>query len=39
MPLGEDMCRLTFEAPVFALPYVGICALAVRRIARIAELE
>jgi hypothetical protein len=36
-PLTENRCLLAFEVPVFAMPYVAICAIAVRRIARIAE--
>jgi hypothetical protein len=36
-PLSDKMCRLTFEVPVFAVPYVGICAIAVKRISCIAE--
>jgi len=38
-PLAEKMCRLAFEMPAFAMPCVGICAIAVRRIAWIAELD
>lgn len=36
-PLADDMCRLAFEVPVFAMPYVALCAIAVRRISWIAE--
>jgi hypothetical protein len=37
-PLAEKMCRLALEVPFFAVPYLGICAIALRRIASIAEL-
>jgi hypothetical protein len=33
--LGQDMCRMIFEVPVFAAPYVIVCRIALHRIARI----
>lgn len=36
-PLGEDRCRVTFEVPVLAAPYLAVCAVALRRIERLAS--
>ncbi len=36
-PLGPGICRLTFEVPIFGGPYAAICAVALSRIAGIAE--
>jgi hypothetical protein len=33
--LGKDACRLVFEVPIFAAPYIIVCGIALRRIARI----
>lgn len=30
--LGQDMCRMIFEVPVFAAPYVIVCRFALDRI-------
>lgn len=35
-PLGDDRCRVTFEVPRWALPYLGVCAVALRRLERLA---
>ncbi len=35
-PLGADCCRVTFEVPVWAAPYLAVCAVALRRIERLA---
>lgn len=35
-PLGPNACRLVFEVPLWAAPYVSVCGLALVRIARIA---
>lgn len=34
-PLGSGRCRLTFEVPVWAPPYLAVCLLALRRIDRL----
>ena len=34
--LGSDTCRVTFEVPVWAAPYLAVCAVALRRIERLA---
>jgi hypothetical protein len=36
-PLGDAQCRLVFEVPLCLAPYVLVCSMAVKRIARIAE--
>ena len=33
--LGKGICRLVFQVPVFAAPYVIVCQIALHRIARI----
>ncbi len=35
--LNHDLCRLTFEVPLWASPYATVCLLALNRIARIVE--
>ncbi|NTV43649.1 MAG: hypothetical protein HGA63_10160 [Syntrophobacteraceae bacterium] len=35
--LNHDLCRLTFEVPLWAFPYASVCMLALNRIARIVE--
>ena len=35
-PLADDRCRVTFEVPRWAPPYLAVCALALRRIERLA---
>jgi uncharacterized protein YndB with AHSA1/START domain len=34
-PLASARCRLSFDIPIFAAPYSGICWLALQRIARL----
>jgi uncharacterized protein YndB with AHSA1/START domain len=34
--LGDDRCRAGFGVPMAAAPYLGVCALALRRIERLA---
>lgn len=34
-PLETQRCRLGFDVPVLATPYIGVCWLALRRIARL----
>ncbi|MFC7045917.1 SRPBCC family protein [Halobacteriaceae archaeon GCM10025711] len=34
-PLADGTCRVTLEVPVPAAPYVPVCLLALRRIARL----
>jgi len=36
-PLGPDRCRVAFEVPLLAAPYVLVTVLAIRRIARLVE--
>lgn len=36
-PTGERACRLSFEVPVPAAPYLLVCRVACRRIAALAE--
>jgi hypothetical protein len=31
--LGANMCRVVFEVPIFAAPYIIVCRAAVKRIA------
>ncbi len=38
-PLGGDACRLSFEVPVLAAPYLAVCRIACRRIRSMAETE
>lgn len=38
-PLGPDRCRVVFEVPLIAAPYLAICRLAAQRIKRILEEE
>lgn len=33
--VGENVCRLVFEVPIFAAPYIIVCRIALHRIARI----
>lgn len=33
-PRGEDRCRVGFGVPVWASPYLAVCAVALRRIER-----
>jgi hypothetical protein len=37
--LGPDRCRVTFEVPLWATPYLAVCRLAAARIKRILEEE
>jgi hypothetical protein len=37
--LGPDRCRVTFEVPLLAAPYLAICRLAAKRIRSILEQE
>lgn len=37
--LGPDRCRVVFEVPLLAAPYLGICRLAAQRIRDILEQE
>ncbi len=34
--LGPDHCRVTFEVPTWAPPYLSVCAVALRRLDRMA---
>jgi hypothetical protein len=36
-PLGPACCRVIFEAPLWATPYLAVCRLAAERIKRILE--
>jgi hypothetical protein len=36
-PLGDGSCLLIFEVPFFAMPYLFVCWLAIRRIANLLE--
>ncbi|MGD8978052.1 MAG: SRPBCC family protein [Gammaproteobacteria bacterium] len=36
-PLGVDGCRLSFDVPVLAAPYLVVCTAACRRIRTMAE--
>jgi len=38
-PLGPDRCRVVFEVPLLAAPYLPICRLAAGRIRNILEQE
>ncbi|WP_306533053.1 SRPBCC family protein [Geobacter sp.] len=38
-PLGPDRCRVVFEVPFLAAPYLAVCRLAGERIRRILEEE
>jgi len=38
-PLGPDRCRVVFEVPLLATPYLAVCRLAVGRIRTILEEE
>jgi hypothetical protein len=38
-PLGPCRCRVVFELPMWAAPYVAICQLAAKRIKHILEEE
>lgn len=38
-PLGSHRCRVVFEVPAIAAPYVAVCRLAAERIKRILEQE
>ncbi|CQR50092.1 SRPBCC family protein [Haloferax massiliensis] len=35
-PIGLDRCEVAFEVPVLAGPYAAVCAVALRRIERLA---
>ena len=37
--LGPDRCRVTFEVPLLATPYLAVCRLAAGRIRNILEQE
>ena len=37
--LGPDRCRVTFEVPLLAAPYLAVCSLAAQRIRSILEKE
>lgn len=37
--LGPDRCRVVFEVPLLAAPYLAVCRLALRRIRTILEEE
>ena len=37
--LGPDRCRVTFEVPLLAIPYLAVCRLAAGRIRNILEQE
>ena len=37
--LGPDRCRVVFEVPLLAAPYLAVCKLAAGRIRRILEQE
>lgn len=36
-PLGRNRCRLRFEVPTLAAPYLAVCRVACRRIRAMAE--
>lgn len=38
-PLGPQRCRVVFEVPAIAAPYLAVCRLAAERIKRILEQE
>lgn len=38
-PLRPDRCRVTFEVPLLATPYLAVCRLAAARIRNILEQE
>ncbi len=38
-PLGPHRCRVVFEVPLPATPYLAVCRLAAQRIKRILEQE
>jgi hypothetical protein len=38
-PLGPVRCRVVFEVPLLAAPYLAVCRLAAERIRRILEEE
>lgn len=38
-PLGPDRCRVTFEVPLLAAPYLWVCRSAAQRIRKILEEE
>jgi len=35
--LGKGFCRLIFGVPIFAFPYLSVCLIAIRRIAKLSE--
>jgi hypothetical protein len=37
--LGPDRCRVSFEVPLLAVPYLAVCKLAAQRIRNILEQE
>ena len=37
-PLSSERCRLVFEVPIWAWPYVVVCWLALRRIDKLLKL-
>ena len=37
--LGPDRCRVVFEVPLLAVPYLAVCRLAAQRIRSILEQE
>ncbi|ADE04769.2 SRPBCC family protein [Haloferax volcanii] len=36
-PVGPERCSVSFEVPVLAGPYAAVCAVALRRIERLAK--
>lgn len=38
-PIGPHRCRVVFEVPAIAAPYLAVCRLAAERIKRILEQE
>jgi hypothetical protein len=39
LPIGPSLCRVVFEVPVLAAPYLIVCRLAAQRIKNILEEE
>jgi hypothetical protein len=39
LSIGPSLCRVVFEVPVLAAPYLIVCRLAVQRIKNILEEE
>ena len=38
-PLSKNSCRVVFEVPLVAAPYVLICHMAIKRIVQLAEMK